>query len=405
MVQMTTPRKRTPGIEFSIVDSAPQTTTGKPPRALVVDDDRGIRNAVSAALRTAGYTVEEADTGVVALRLAQNIPDVIVLDLNLPDLSGLAICRALRQTNQTADVPIVFLTATDDEKTIASGFLAGAADYIVKPFVPEILAMRVNRVARARLAEIERQKRAEELEAATHALNEARATLGVQHRLSGLGILVSGVATEMNNPLHSIMGCLARAGDGSSPQAAVILGDALASAEQLAELVRQLRGIAGTDDRTRIDVHLRSRSELVARAFPDVAITITGPDVVINAVDVEIREALIALIDNAARAARQKPHPTVQLALVDDGDSAEIVIDDSGPGIEAPDVPWLFSPFFARGRGQREGMGLSLVGAAVRRHGGTVAIDGHGPLGGARVRVRLPKQAAEADAPMIEPVL
>jgi CheY-like chemotaxis protein len=401
---MTTP-KRTTGHDFSIVDSAPRTTTGNPPRALVVDDDRGIRLAVTSALRTAGYAIEEAETGVVALRLAQSIPDVIVLDMNLPDLSGLAICRALRQTNHTADVPIIFLTSTDDEKTIASGFLAGAADYIVKPFVPEILAMRVNRVARARLAEIERSKRAEELGVATQALNEARATLGVQHRLSGLGILVSGVATEMNTPLHSIMGCLTRAGDGSSPQSTMILSDALASAEQLADLVRQLRGIAGADDRTRVDVSLRSRCELVARAFPDVAIAIAGPEVVINAVDVEIREALIALIDNAVRAARQKPSPTVQLALVDDGASAEIVIDDSGPGIEAPDVPWLFSPFFARGRQQREGMGLSLVGAAVRRHGGTVAIDGHGPLGGARVRVRLPKQGTESDAPMIEPVM
>jgi signal transduction histidine kinase len=95
----------------------------------------------------------------------------------------------------------------------------------------------------------------------------------------------------------------------------------------------------------------------------------------------------------------------VTLALVDDGDNAEIVIDDSGPGIDAPDVPWLFSPFFARGRGQRDGLGLSLVGAAVRRHGGTVAIEGHGPLGGARVRVRLPKQAVESDMPMPEPVL
>jgi CheY-like chemotaxis protein len=404
-MQVTPSRRRTsPGAEFSIVDSAPHTTTGTPPRALVVDDDRGIRNAVAGALRSAGYTVEEAETGVVALRLAQSIPDVIVLDLNLPDLSGLAICRALRQTNHTADVPIVFLTATDDEKTIASGFLAGAADYIVKPFVPEVLAMRINRVARARLAEIERTKRAEELSAATQALNEARATLGVQHRLSGLGILVSGVATEMNNPLHSIMGCLARAGDGTSPQSAVILGDALASAEQLADLVRQLRGIAGTDDRVRVDVYLRSRCELVARAFPDVHMEITGPDVVINAVDVEIREALIALIDNAARAARNGQSPTVALALVDEGDSVELVIDDSGPGIEAPDVPWLFSPFFSRGRGQRDGLGLSLVGAAVRRHGGTVAIEGHGPLGGARVRVRLPKQSTESEVPAPEPV-
>jgi len=398
MVQATARRKPSSG-EFTIVDSAPPTPSGQRPRAVVVDDDRGIRDAVSQALRTAGYTVEVGETGASALRLAQSVPDVLVLDLNLPDLSGLAICRALRAGPKTADVPIIILTGTHDDSVVASGFMAGAIDYIVKPFVPEVLAVRVNRVARARLAELERKNRVQELHVASTALDEARANLAVQHKLSGLGILVSGVATEMNIPLEAITSSLQSAGaDLDAPTTTSILRDALASAEQLSGLVRRLRGIAGTDDRARTPINLRDRCEIVAHSFADTTFTIDGPDVVVSAVDAEIREAIIALIDNAVRAANKRSNPRIMITIFDNGDSGDVVIDDSGPGIYDADVPLLFTPFFKRAdkrEGNRSGVGLSLVNAAMRRHGGGLTIEGHGPLGGARVTIRLPKIAVE----------
>lgn len=398
MVQATARRKPSSG-EFTIVDSAPLTPTGQRPRAVVVDDDRGIREAVSQALRTAGYSVEVGETGASALRLAQSVPDVMVLDLNLPDLSGLAICRALRAGPKTAEVPIIILTATNDDSVVASGFMAGALDYIVKPFVPEVLTVRVNRVARARLAELERKSRVQELHAATTALDEARATLAVQHKLSGLGILVSGVATEMNIPLGAITSSLQSAGENlDDPAATGILRDALASAEQLSGLVRRLRGIAGTDDRANTAINLRERCALVAHSFADVACTIGGADVVVSAVDAEFREAIIAVIDNAVRAANKRANPRIMITIFDTGASGDIVIDDSGPGIDEDDVPLLFTPFFKRAdkrEGNRSGVGLSLVNAAMRRHGGALTIEGHGPLGGARITLRLPKVAVE----------
>ncbi len=393
--------------EFTIIGSAPTLSTGQQPRAVVIDDDAGIRNAVGAALLSAGYAVEFGDTGASGLRLAQSVPDVMVLDLNLPDLSGLAVCRALRGARKTADIPIVFLTATNDDTVVANCFVAGATDYLVKPFVPEVLAVRVNRVAAVRLAEVERQNRSIELQAATDALHEAKAIVSVQHKLSGLGVLVSGVANEMTGPLASIMASLKQAGsDLSVPGTTATLTETLQSAENLGALVRQLRGIAGSDERARVDIDLRARCELVSRGFNTVAMSIDGPaNVVISAVDAEVREALIAVIDNAVRAAKNRPPPRVAITIRDDGDVGTIIVDDCGAGIADRDLPWLFTPFYKRDPAHTTGMGLSLVHAAVRRHGGTVTVEGHGPLGGARVIIGLPKNAVDVadidDTPMM----
>ena len=123
-----------------------------------------------------------------------------------------------------------------------------------------------------------------------------------------------------------------------------------------------------------------------------------GDDVVVSVVDAEIREALIALFDNASRAAQGNAHPRVEVTTIDEGPIGAIVIDDNGAGIPEEDVPWLSTPFFAHGQSTRRGgVGLSLVGAAMRRHGGSMEIVGHGPLGGARVTIRLPKIAVEVD--------
>lgn len=396
-----TPLKK-PGPSFTLADSAPRRVDGSPPTAVVIDDDRTIRTAVAAVLREAGYLVEEGENGAAALRLVQGVPDVMVLDMHLPDLSGLAICRVVRGAAKTASVPVVFLTASDDDAQITSGFIAGATDYIVKPFVPEVLAVRVNRVARTHLDEIERVRRAAELDAATVALQEARANMQGEHRLSGLGILVSGVATEMNSPLAAIHASLEAAmktvGSERSMKAA---RDALASASALSELVRRLRGIAGTDDRARTDVELRARCALVARAFVTVPVVIVGESVTVPVVDAEIREALIAVIDNAVHAASKVDGPQVQISIKDEGAVAAVTVDDNGEGIADADVPWLSMPYSpTRGAG----MGLSLVTAAAARHGGSVDITGHGPLGGARVVLRLPKIAVDVDVAPPPPI-
>jgi DNA-binding response OmpR family regulator len=120
-------------------------------RILVVDDDVNVRDVVRRYLEHAGYQVELAGNGEQALSIAATAePDLVVLDLMLPGVSGLEVCRLLRQRGQ---VPVVMLTARGEEDDRITGLQLGADDYIAKPFSPRELVLRVASVLRRTHAE------------------------------------------------------------------------------------------------------------------------------------------------------------------------------------------------------------------------------------------------------------
>ena len=101
-------------------------------KALVVDDDLALADVVSFTLRKAGYEVIVAYDGLVALdRWRTDLPDLIILDLNLPKLDGMSVCRQIRAQD---DTPIIILSVRGEEDDIVTGLKVGADDYIVKPF-------------------------------------------------------------------------------------------------------------------------------------------------------------------------------------------------------------------------------------------------------------------------------
>jgi DNA-binding response OmpR family regulator len=115
-------------------------------RVLVVEDDEGIREMLKYNLTSAGFSVQEASDGAAGLRTARTSkPDLILLDLMLPGMSGLDFCRALRKTSR---VPIIMLTAKDTEVDKIVGLELGADDYITKPFSIREVVARVNSVLR-----------------------------------------------------------------------------------------------------------------------------------------------------------------------------------------------------------------------------------------------------------------
>ncbi len=117
------------------------------PRVLVVDDDPDIRQLVAMKLTKSGHTVTTAADGASALASVRaQTPDIIVLDVAMPGLSGLDVCRELRQDPVSADVPVLLLTAKVQDGDLAEGFAAGADDYVTKPFSPRELVTRVEAV-------------------------------------------------------------------------------------------------------------------------------------------------------------------------------------------------------------------------------------------------------------------
>jgi len=118
-------------------------------RILIVDDEQDILQLVTYNLKKEGYLVEEARTGDEALRLVRERPyQLILLDLMLPGLSGMEVCRILKKDPETAQVPIIMLTARTEEMDKVMGLETGADDYITKPFSVRELVARVKSVIR-----------------------------------------------------------------------------------------------------------------------------------------------------------------------------------------------------------------------------------------------------------------
>ncbi len=121
----------------------------RPRKLLVVDDEDSILELIRVGMQYEGFQVEQVGTGYAALDLAQRFrPDVIVLDLVLPDLDGMDVCKRLRSTEATADIPIIMLTARDEVRDRVAGLESGADDYLVKPFKFEELLARVKALLR-----------------------------------------------------------------------------------------------------------------------------------------------------------------------------------------------------------------------------------------------------------------
>lgn len=118
-------------------------------RVLIAEDEADIRDLLAFHLERDGYEVSRARTGTEALRLARDRhPDLLVLDLMLPEMDGLEVCRRLRRDAATASLPIVMLTAKGDEVDRIVGLEMGADDYIVKPFSPKEVVARIRAVLR-----------------------------------------------------------------------------------------------------------------------------------------------------------------------------------------------------------------------------------------------------------------
>ncbi|MBL8921698.1 MAG: response regulator [Myxococcaceae bacterium] len=116
---------------------------------LIVDDEADLASLVEFNLKQAGFETAVALTGEAAVQLATRLkPDLVVLDLMLPDLSGRDVCRRLRANPLTSAVPVVMLTARGEEADRVQGFEVGADDYVTKPFSPRELVLRVKAILR-----------------------------------------------------------------------------------------------------------------------------------------------------------------------------------------------------------------------------------------------------------------
>ena len=186
---------------------------------LIVDDNSANLGVLSDALSQAGFEVRVAKSGKMALeRVKYALPDLILLDVMMPEMDGFETCRRLQANPETTQIPVIFMTALSDTANKVEGFQLGAVDYITKPFQQEEVLARVKlhlklHVLAEKLEEKNMllEQKVVEVSKAYEDLQKMQIKLIQSEKMSGLGQLAAGIAHEINNPINFIAGNLGHA--------------------------------------------------------------------------------------------------------------------------------------------------------------------------------------------------
>ncbi|WP_199246252.1 sensor histidine kinase [[Phormidium] sp. ETS-05] len=181
---------------------------------LIVDDTPNNLRVLSTMLLEQGYEVRTALNGTMALQSVKVLrPELILLDIQMPDMDGYQLCERLKNLDEIKDIPIIFISALDDVNSKVKAFTLGGVDYITKPFqVEEVIARVENQLMNRRLqkqlqeSEMLARSQAEELSRTLNSLKKAQSQLVQSEKMSSLEHLVAGIAHEINNPINFIYG-------------------------------------------------------------------------------------------------------------------------------------------------------------------------------------------------------
>ena len=410
-------------------------------RILVADDNADMRNYILRLLVPA-FEVRSAGNGKEALAAARaDVPDLILSDVMMPEMDGVALVAALRAEPLTRTVPVILLSARAGEDAVLAGLDNGADDYLVKPFSARELLARVRahlgmaRVRRERedamreLAET-RASLVSELEGKNHALQDAyrelqaaQSQLVQSAKMASLGQLVAGVAHEINNPLafvlshlQTVQRCLGRveaklAGSAVETlsaewrRATERLAEAQVGLERIRDLVLRLRTFSRLDEGDRKVVSVRESVDATLRILEhrvrdrvDVVTEVGEPDLVLCYPGL-LNQALLNLLTNAADAIADRG--TLRISAGAEGDQYAIRVSDTGCGIPDEIRDRVFDPFFTtKPVGEGTGLGLSITYSIAKKHGGDLDLR-PGPDGGTVATLRFPllRESAEPHAP------
>lgn len=339
---------------------------------LVVDDNRGDARLAQEAMRDGEFDVMVASSGSAALAMtAQRLPDVVLLDLMLPDMDGAEVLQRIRATEAGRDLPVIIVTGRSDVDDVVAGLSLGATDYVTKPYYPEIVKARIR---------------------VHHAAKQGRDEL---KRISKLKDEFLSVAShDLQNPVSTIIGYAGwlleeRAGEMPKAQkdpVARIYKNATFMRELLNDLLDLLKIEAGRmtlyPERTCLEATVAEAIERNVFAATDKGISLEAdldpklPDLEADAL--KLQQLLNNLISNGIKFSNPGARVEVRARRAPGG--IQLSVSDTGQGIPAAELGKLFRKWgqlsVRATRGEKStGLGLMIAKKIVDLHGGRIWVE------------------------------
>lgn len=368
-------------------------TNGSVPTLLVADDEPEMLRFLRSQL-SQHYEVLEAVDGQQAVdKAAQFLPDIILLDMMMPEKDGLQACKEIRSRVSTQSIPVLLLTARADEETKLSALSAGASDFLAKPFSTTELHVRVKNLVESYAYQRKLSRQNQVLESTIEQLKDTETQLVQTEKLASLGRMSAGIIHEINNPLNfATTGLFALRKKGTQMSTAdsaefqEILNDVEDGIKRVKNIVCDLQTFSHPETQSRDQVEA---AEVIQSALRFLSSEWKGkvrvqveipPGQTILANRNKLLQVAINLLQNSFDALKAKTftegHPEIRVRGEVTAGKSLIIIRDNGTGIEAKDRDKIFDPFFTtKPIGKGMGLGLAICYRIVQELDGRISLQ------------------------------
>ncbi len=350
---------------------------GHLPTLLVADDEPDMLRFLKSQLSKHYRVLEAVDGNQAIEKASQFLPDIILLDMMMPEKDGLQACRELRQRTPTQSIPIILLTARADEETKLASLSAGASDFLAKPFSTTELHVRIKNLVESHQYQRKLSKQNLVLESTIDQLKETETQLVQTEKLASLGRMSAGIIHEINNPLNFATTGLFTLRNKSKyivpeqqDEYREILQDVEDGIKRVRNIVSDLRMFTHPDTESRDQVEV---AEVVASALRFLSgewkdgVQIEqklAEHQTVWANKNKLIHVLVNLLQNSLDALKAKKfeneRPTIWIEGRLDNGRSTLILRDNGCGISEEHVDKIFDPFFTT-KDVGEGMGLGLA--------------------------------------------